>query len=287
MDTSVDRARVGLASAKTRHGLTEAKLRELVPGERAYKVSDGGNGLYVVVSPSGSRSFRYDYRLGGRSETLTIGRHEPVARHAQRSHLAYGMDVTLEEAIHNRILGGRSASSSSMRSSRSRWVSCSISSKHVHPSRDGSAEPLSQATLNRTISGAVDRINQDRAPDQEPFLPPTLVGDTRPGQRRSMMSIPSAWRHAKRPSTSMPSSGGSIRPAGTTMGRLGKLNPPTSARSATTTGLCISPRAVMDRTEPTAGRPSRAASAAGRAVLEAPVSIKNSTASPLTYPDQW
>ena len=98
MDTSVDRARVGLASAKTRHGLTEAKLRELQPGERVYKISDGGNGLYVVVSPSGSRSFRYDYRLSGRRETLTIGRHEPVARHAQRSHLAYGMDVTLEEA---------------------------------------------------------------------------------------------------------------------------------------------------------------------------------------------
>ena len=98
MDTSVDRARVGLAGTKTRHGLTEAKLRELGPGERAYKVSDGGNGRYVVVSPSGSRSFRYDYRLSGRRKTLTIGRHEPVARHAQRSHLTYGMDVTLEEA---------------------------------------------------------------------------------------------------------------------------------------------------------------------------------------------
>lgn len=98
MDTSVDRAPNGLAGAKTRRGLTEARLRELQPGERPYKVSDGGNGLYVVVAPSGSRSFRYDYRLSGRRETLTIGRHEPVARHAQRSHLAYGMDVTLEEA---------------------------------------------------------------------------------------------------------------------------------------------------------------------------------------------
>jgi hypothetical protein len=28
-------------------------------------------------------SCRYDYRLGGRRETLTIGRHEPVARLAQ------------------------------------------------------------------------------------------------------------------------------------------------------------------------------------------------------------
>ena len=95
METSVERARIGLPNARARLGLTEAKLRELQPSERAYKVSDGGNGLYVVISPSGSRSFRYDYRLSGRRETLTIGRHEPVARHAQRSHLAYGMDVTL------------------------------------------------------------------------------------------------------------------------------------------------------------------------------------------------
>jgi len=97
-DTCIERARTAVAGAKARHGLTEAKLRELQPGERTYKVIDGGNGLYVVVTPSGSRSFRYDYRLSGRRDTLTIGRHEPVARHAKRSHLAYGMDVTLEEA---------------------------------------------------------------------------------------------------------------------------------------------------------------------------------------------
>lgn len=98
MDTWMNRTRGAPANAKARQGLTEAKLRDLQPRERQYKVTDGGNGLYVVVSPSGSRSFRYDYRLGRRRETLTIGRHEPVARHAQRTHLAYGMDVTLEEA---------------------------------------------------------------------------------------------------------------------------------------------------------------------------------------------
>jgi integrase len=48
---------------------------------------------------------------------------------------------------------------------------CFPSSKYVHPSRYDSAEPLSQATLNRTIAAAVDRINEDRKPDQEQFLP--------------------------------------------------------------------------------------------------------------------
>lgn len=91
MDTSVDRARGGPSGAKARQGLTVAKLRDLPPRERAYKVSDGGDWLYVVISPSGSRSFRYKYPPGGWRAPLTIGRHEPVARHAQRSHLAYGM----------------------------------------------------------------------------------------------------------------------------------------------------------------------------------------------------
>lgn len=48
---------------------------------------------------------------------------------------------------------------------------CFPSSKYVHPSRYDSAEPLSQATLNRTIAAAVGRIVEDRKPNQEPFLP--------------------------------------------------------------------------------------------------------------------
>ncbi|SDL25862.1 hypothetical protein SAMN04489709_13713 [Paracidovorax citrulli] len=31
--------------------------------------------MYVTVSPAGTVTFRYDYRLNGRRETLTIGRY--------------------------------------------------------------------------------------------------------------------------------------------------------------------------------------------------------------------
>lgn len=79
MDTSVDRARKGPAGGNARQGLTDAKLRDMPPCEPAYRVSHGGNGLYVVIAPSGSRSFRHDHRFGGRRETLTIGRQVPVA----------------------------------------------------------------------------------------------------------------------------------------------------------------------------------------------------------------
>lgn len=138
MDTSVDRASAGLPGAKTRHGLTEAKLRELQPGDRAYKVSDGGNGLYVVVSPSGTRSFRHDYRLGGRRETLTIGRHEPVARHAQRSHLSYGVGADRNQrapaGAGSALFSTASAAAACRRTGTCLWCGVSATGSRAVPS---------------------------------------------------------------------------------------------------------------------------------------------------------
>lgn len=54
--------------------LTGAKLRSLQGRARAYKVADR-DGLYVHVSPAGGISFRFNYRLNGRQETLTLGRY--------------------------------------------------------------------------------------------------------------------------------------------------------------------------------------------------------------------
>lgn len=56
--------------------LTDTKLKNLKPQERLYKVSDR-DGLYVAVLTSGTVSFRYDYRINGRRETLTIGKYGP------------------------------------------------------------------------------------------------------------------------------------------------------------------------------------------------------------------
>ena len=39
-----------------------------------YKVADQ-DGMYVTVSPKGTITFRLDYRLNGRRETLTVGRY--------------------------------------------------------------------------------------------------------------------------------------------------------------------------------------------------------------------
>ena len=54
--------------------LTDTKLRNLKPQEKLYKVNDR-DGLYVAVTPAGSISFRYNYSIHGRQETITFGRY--------------------------------------------------------------------------------------------------------------------------------------------------------------------------------------------------------------------
>lgn len=54
--------------------LTDSELKCLKGKEKPYKVSDR-DGMYVFVLPSGTLSFRLDYRINGRRETLVIGKY--------------------------------------------------------------------------------------------------------------------------------------------------------------------------------------------------------------------
>ena len=54
--------------------LTDTKLRNLKPRDKLYKVNDR-DGLYVAVTPAGSISFRCNYSINGRQETITFGRY--------------------------------------------------------------------------------------------------------------------------------------------------------------------------------------------------------------------
>lgn len=56
--------------------LTDTELKGLKPKDKKYKVADR-DGMYVLVIPSGAKTFRLDYRLNGRRETLSIGRYGP------------------------------------------------------------------------------------------------------------------------------------------------------------------------------------------------------------------
>lgn len=49
--------------------LTDTKLRNLKPRDKPYKIPDR-DGLYVMVLETGKISFRYNYRINGRQETV-------------------------------------------------------------------------------------------------------------------------------------------------------------------------------------------------------------------------
>ena len=54
--------------------LTDLTLKKLKPNDKSYKIADR-DGMYAFITSSGQVTFRYDYRLNGRRETLTIGRY--------------------------------------------------------------------------------------------------------------------------------------------------------------------------------------------------------------------
>ena len=72
--------------------LTDLTIRNLKPREKAYKVADR-DGMYVVVSPTGNKSFRFD--LPDRSIVYT-GDTGPSASVEQ---LAKGADLLVSEMI--------------------------------------------------------------------------------------------------------------------------------------------------------------------------------------------
>ncbi|MDA8163665.1 MAG: integrase arm-type DNA-binding domain-containing protein [Desulfobacteraceae bacterium] len=55
--------------------LTDPRVRQAKPGKKAYKLFDGG-GLYLQVSPQGSKLWRLKYRFGGKEKLLSIGSYD-------------------------------------------------------------------------------------------------------------------------------------------------------------------------------------------------------------------
>lgn len=54
--------------------IPSSETSNLKPQDKLYKVIDR-DGLYVAVTPAGSISFRYNYSINGRQETVTFGRY--------------------------------------------------------------------------------------------------------------------------------------------------------------------------------------------------------------------
>src|SRR5262249_43662523 len=63
--------------------LTKFAIDNLKPRSTRYEVPDG-NGLYVVVQPSGRKSFAVRFRIDGRPRKLTLEKGLTLARPARR-----------------------------------------------------------------------------------------------------------------------------------------------------------------------------------------------------------
>ena len=60
--------------------LTDTKVRQARARQKPYKLADEG-GLYLYVSTSGAKSWRYDYRLDGQARDAD---HRPLSGCASR-----------------------------------------------------------------------------------------------------------------------------------------------------------------------------------------------------------
>ncbi len=66
-----------------KYSLVESTLRNAKPKAKPYKLNDGG-GLYVHVSTTGNKSWRFDYRLGGKYKTLYLGLYPALSQRNAR-----------------------------------------------------------------------------------------------------------------------------------------------------------------------------------------------------------
>jgi hypothetical protein len=57
--------------------LTDTALRNAKPRTSAYKLSDR-DGLYIIVSLSGTKLWRFDYRFLSKRKTLALGKYPTV-----------------------------------------------------------------------------------------------------------------------------------------------------------------------------------------------------------------
>jgi hypothetical protein len=90
--------------------LTDIKVRSLKGRDRQYKVADG-RGLFLVITPTGSKYWRFRYRFADREKSLAIGVYPDISladardkAHEARKLLANDKDPGAEKQIKKRAI---------------------------------------------------------------------------------------------------------------------------------------------------------------------------------------
>lgn len=83
-------------------GLTDVKIKNAKVRDKQYKLTDG-NGLYLLVTTSGGKLWRFDYRFEGKRKTQAMGKYPEISLSEARSRLldaktdlAHGIDPGLK-----------------------------------------------------------------------------------------------------------------------------------------------------------------------------------------------
>lgn len=78
--------------------LTDVKIRNVKPTATVHRLADTG-GLYLLISPSGGKLWRWNYRYGGKQKTMPLGKYPDIsladvrsAHQIARTELAKGND---------------------------------------------------------------------------------------------------------------------------------------------------------------------------------------------------
>src|SRR5580692_7765111 len=85
--------------------ITDTVCRTSKPGEKPYKLSDGG-GLYLLVEKDGSKLWRHAFRFDGKEKLVALGAYPIVSladaragRDANKSLLTKGFDPSAQRKI--------------------------------------------------------------------------------------------------------------------------------------------------------------------------------------------
>jgi integrase len=72
--------------------LTDVEVKKAKPKEKDYKLTDG-KGLYLLLTVSGGKLWRYDYRIEGKRKTLALGSYPAISLSKARDQHAKGCEL--------------------------------------------------------------------------------------------------------------------------------------------------------------------------------------------------
>jgi len=152
--------------------ISEARVRAAKPAQKTYRLTDA-RGLYLQVTPTGGRYWRFNYRFDGKQKTLALGTYPdvPLAKARERLEearrlLADGEDPSaVKQAISQDFETVARAWLAHWRTGRSeRYVGYVIARLEGDIFPDIGSRPISELTTSN-FRDAVRKIEQRNAPE--------------------------------------------------------------------------------------------------------------------------